>query len=116
VRHQRLRVDTSLERERAAAREAKIARVREQDKVNAGAKSPSLQHSDEEEAHTSMGGLSDIVLGKGGAEQIIASGLDKFIRETEGGQIVQTRISMYAALPYAAAGMLIGFVLAKALK
>ena len=45
--------------------------------------------------------------------QIVSKGLDTFIRETEGGKRVLAQISLYAMVPYAAAGFLIGYLLGR---
>ena len=45
--------------------------------------------------------------------EIVSQGLDKFIRETEGGKRVLAQISLYAMVPYAAAGFLIGYLLGR---
>jgi len=47
--------------------------------------------------------------------QLISQGLDKFVRETPGGKDVLRRISIYAMLPYAITGVILGLVAAKTL-
>ena len=45
--------------------------------------------------------------------KIVSDGLDKFIRETPGGKQTLRQISIYAMLPYAAAGFVVGWLLAR---
>lgn len=59
----------------------------------------------------SMGSLTLLDESSAGlATEVVSSGLDKFIRTTDGGKVVLRQISVYAMLPYALLGFAVGYV------
>jgi hypothetical protein len=47
------------------------------------------------------------------ASDTVAEGLDKFTRETEGGKLILSKVSIYANVPYLAIGFVLGMLLAR---
>ena len=59
--------------------------------------------------------LSKAVLdpAEGAGSKVLAQSWDMFVRETEGGKEVVSKIGLYAAIPYVAVGVLLGYILSK---